>query len=70
MHTGDTESLNVCRKKHQSPIRQTLRPELEKAGSMGSAEPDFFLQILRELVPFFHNDITKFYQALIFFCNI
>ena len=37
--------------------------ELQKAGSMGSAEPDFF-QILRQICPVFRQNLTKFYQSL------
>ena len=33
--------------------------ELEKAGSMGSAEPNFF-QILRQICPVFRQIVTKF----------
>ena len=40
-----------------------LYAELQKAGFMGSAEPDFF-QILRQICPVFRQNFTKFYQIL------
>ena len=36
-----------------------LLPELEKAGSKGSAKPNFF-QILRQICPVYHQINTKF----------
>ena len=38
-----------------------LSAEMEKAGSTGSAEPDFF-QILRQFFPVLGQHFTKFYN--------
>ena len=46
-----------------TPFVSTPVPELQKAGSLGSAEPNFF-QILCQICPVFRQNLTKFYQTL------
>ena len=63
--TPHEKSVNICLVSYVLVLlsAHVQRLELEKAGSMGSAEPNIF-QILRQICFSFRKIFNKFYQSL------